>query len=112
MDCTVLRSDWSDCWSCALIGPVSVVFVFQKLKAIEELKEQQACGKVLQKNQVIVPQNPQEQLDTCLFMFLLFCWVVWIRTNCKHVQTFVFVQLEKIQKEEQLLKELQELEVA
>lgn len=26
--------------------------VFQKLKAIEELKEQQASGKVLQKNQV------------------------------------------------------------
>lgn len=39
---------------CAVIGPLSQrrVPVFQKLKAIEELKEQQASGKVLQKNQV------------------------------------------------------------
>lgn len=38
---------------CALIGQMlSHVIVFQKLKAIEELKEQQASGKVLQKNQV------------------------------------------------------------
>ena len=38
---------------CAVIGwRVSDVYVFQKLKAIEELKEQQVSGKVLQKNQV------------------------------------------------------------
>lgn len=31
--------------------------VFQKLKAIEELKEMQASGKVLQKNQVTHPPS-------------------------------------------------------
>lgn len=41
---TLLCPDWSMCQRC--------VDVFQKLKAIEELKEQQASGKVLQKNQV------------------------------------------------------------
>lgn len=29
------------------------MFIWQKLKAIDELKEQQAAGKVMQKNQVI-----------------------------------------------------------
>lgn len=38
----------------ALIGQfLSDVCTFQKLKAIEELKEQQASGKALQKNQVM-----------------------------------------------------------
>lgn len=43
----------------ALIGQsLSDVCTFQKLKAIEELKEQQASGKVLQKNQVMFVDNP------------------------------------------------------
>lgn len=36
---------------------VSHFDVFQKLKAIEELKEMQASGKVLQKNQVTEPRT-------------------------------------------------------
>lgn len=43
----------------AVIGQsLSDVCTFQKLKAIEELKEQQASGKVLQKNQVMFVDNP------------------------------------------------------
>lgn len=30
------------------------MFLWQKLKAIDELKEQQAAGKVMQKNQVLL----------------------------------------------------------
>ncbi|XP_077397393.1 eukaryotic translation initiation factor 2A [Festucalex cinctus] len=37
--------------------------VKKKLKAIEELKEQQACGKVLQKNQLEKMQKEQQLLD-------------------------------------------------
>lgn len=45
-------------------------------------------------------------------VFVVLLGPVGSEPNCKHVQTFVFVQLEKIQKEDQLLKELQELEIA
>lgn len=36
----------------AFVNEISM-FIWQKLKAIDELKEQQAVGKVMQKNQVI-----------------------------------------------------------
>lgn len=58
-----------------------LVRVFQKLKAIEELKDQQANGKVLQKNQVTrftsawaaSLVNNQSEVMRCVFVVIMLC---------------------------------------
>lgn len=81
---SVLSCDWSVC--------EQLRHVFQKLKAIEELKEMQASGKVLQKNQVTDHGPDQKCVNVQLICVCVF-------------------QLEKMQKEEVLLQELQELQI-
>lgn len=76
---------------------VSQFHVFQKLKAIEELKEMQASGKVLQKNQVTEPRTCRRPSECGTLQLICVCVCVF--------------QLEKMQKEEVLLQELQELQI-